>query len=88
MSLPDSHGRPGDSELDPRRDPSSGRTYDALAQSTGTDVTAYLLAGPASLGLIGYGLDRWLGTSFGVPVGIVAGLLLSLYIVWVRYGRA
>lgn len=78
----------------PRRDDEGGRkddggrSADALAQSTATDVTAYLLAGPLALGLIGKGLDLWWGTSFCLPVGLVTGILLSLYIVWVRYGRA
>jgi hypothetical protein len=35
---------------------------------------------------IGWALDRWLGTSFLVPFGILAGMAVSLYLVWVRYG--
>ncbi|MCH8612351.1 AtpZ/AtpI family protein [Arsenicicoccus dermatophilus] len=85
--LPDSQGRPADGADHEGRVDGDRRTQDALAQSTASDVTAYLLAGPASFGLLGYGLDRWLGSAVGVPAGILLGLALSLYIVWVRYGR-
>jgi hypothetical protein len=47
---------------------------------------AYLLTGPLVYGGIGYGLDRWLGTGFLLPVGIVGGMALSLYLIWFRYG--
>lgn len=50
-------------------------------------VIAYLLAGPAGFGLIGFGLDRWLGTWFLLPVGVVLGMVLSMYVIWVRYGK-
>ncbi len=30
-------------------------------------------------GLVGYGLDRWLGTSFIVGLGIVFGAALGIY---------
>ncbi|HSK25526.1 MAG TPA: hypothetical protein VK894_01270 [Jiangellales bacterium] len=46
-----------------------------------------LIAGPALYGLVGYGVDALAGTSVFVPVGIVVGFALSLYIVYVRYGR-
>jgi hypothetical protein len=35
---------------------------------------------------VGWGLDQLLGTSFLLPLGILAGMALSLYVVWVRYG--
>lgn len=52
----------------------------------GTRVVSYLISGPVAYGAIGYGLDRWLGTEFLLPVGVLLGFFLSLYIVWVRYG--
>ena len=47
---------------------------------------AYVLAGPLTFGSVGWGLDQLLGTSFLLPLGILAGMALSLYVVWVRYG--
>jgi hypothetical protein len=47
---------------------------------------SYLLAGPLVYGGIGWLLDRWLGTAFLLPVGIVGGMALSLYLIWFRYG--
>ena len=50
------------------------------------DALAYVLAGPLTFGPVGWGLDQLLGTSFLLPLGILAGMALSLYVVWVRYG--
>lgn len=50
------------------------------------NVVSYLITGPAMFGAIGWGLDRWLGTSWLVVVGILGGMALSLYLVWFRYG--
>lgn len=47
---------------------------------------AYLLSGPLVYGGAGWLLDRWLGTSFLLPLGIVGGMALSLYLIWFRYG--
>jgi len=47
---------------------------------------AYLLSGPLLYGGLGWLLDRWLGTSFLLPVGIIGGMVLSLYLIWFRYG--
>jgi hypothetical protein len=55
---------------------------DQLAAS----VIAYLITGPALFGGIGWLADRWLGTSFLVALGIVGGMAMSLYVIWLRYG--
>jgi len=47
---------------------------------------AYLLSGPLLYGGIGWLLDSWLGTQFLLPIGIVGGMALSLYLIWFRYG--
>jgi hypothetical protein len=45
----------------------------------------YLTTGVLVYGLIGWGLDRWLGTSFLVVLGILAGAGLGLYLTWARF---
>ncbi len=50
------------------------------------NVVSYLISGPVLFGGIGWALDVWLGTAFLVPVGILAGMAVSLYFVWFRYG--
>lgn len=45
----------------------------------------YLVSGVAFYGLIGWALDRWLGTSFLVVVGILLGAGLGLYLTWSRF---
>jgi hypothetical protein len=47
---------------------------------------AYLLTGPLTFGGIGWLIDRWAGTGWLTPVGIVGGMALSLYLIWFRYG--
>ena len=60
----------------------------ARADALGATVIAYLLTGPAVFGAIGWGLDTLLGTGFLVVVGILAGMALSLYVIWLRYGTS
>ncbi|NED98120.1 hypothetical protein G1H11_22735 [Phytoactinopolyspora alkaliphila] len=46
-----------------------------------------LIAGPVLYGLIGFGVDNLADVSFGLPIGIVVGFVLSGYIIYTRYGR-
>lgn len=57
-----------------------------LEESRAWNAMSYLITGPVLFGLAGWGLDSWLGTSWLVPVGILAGMAVSLYLVWFRYG--
>ncbi|MEJ5915004.1 AtpZ/AtpI family protein [Pseudokineococcus sp. 1T1Z-3] len=50
------------------------------------NVLAYLMSGLLLFGGSGYLLDRWLGTSLLTLVGLLLGMGLGLYLVWVRYG--
>jgi F0F1-type ATP synthase assembly protein I len=45
-----------------------------------------LVAGVLAWGAIGWLLDRWLGTSFLVAVGIIVGMAGALYLIIKRYG--
>ena len=60
----------------------------AAQTNLATSVTAYLIAGPVGFGGIGYLLDHWLGTGFLVVVGLLVGMALSLYVIWLRYGTS
>lgn len=44
------------------------------------------LAGVLAWGLIGWALDRWLGTTFLVAIGIVVGAAGAFYLIIKRYG--
>ena len=57
-----------------------------LGESVAWNVTANLLAGVLLGGGAGWGLDRWLGTDYLVGVGLLLGIALTLYYVWLRYG--
>lgn len=56
------------------------------ADQTSASVIAYLITGPALFGGLGVLLDRWLGTGFLVVLGLLGGMALSLYVIWLRYG--
>jgi ATP synthase protein I len=50
-------------------------------------IFGYLLSGLLFWGGVGWGLDRWLGTSYLLLVGLLVGMGASLYLVWLRFGR-
>lgn len=52
------------------------------------DIVAYLLSGMLLWGGAGWLLDRWLGLEVFLPVGLLVGTGLALFIVYLRYGRA
>jgi F0F1-type ATP synthase assembly protein I len=52
------------------------------------DIIAYLLSGMLIWGGAGWLIDRWLDIEVFLPVGLLFGTGLALYIVYVRYGRA
>ena len=67
-------------ESGPPREP-SGRGADAVWSIIGT-----LVAGVLAWGGIGWLLDRWLGTSFLVAVGIIVGMAGAFYLIIKRHG--
>jgi ATP synthase protein I len=48
----------------------------------------YLVSGVFLYGALGWFLDRWLGTSLLVLVGILVGAGLGLYLTWRRFRPA
>lgn len=48
----------------------------------------YIVAGVAFYGFLGWLADRWLGTSFLVAVGILAGAVLGIYLTAARFRMA
>ena len=60
----------------------------AQADAMGSTVLAYLITGPILFGVIGWLVDRWLDVTGFIAVGILAGMGLSLYIIWLRYGTS
>lgn len=55
---------------------------------TGLRVLSILIAGLIFYGGLGWALDRWLGTSWGTPVGIVVGTAAGVYMIIAKYGRS
>jgi hypothetical protein len=49
-------------------------------------VISYLLTGPVVFGGLGHLADLWLGTSFLLLIGMLGGMAMSLYVIWLRYG--
>ncbi len=53
----------------------------------GYRVVSILIAGLLVYGGLGWLLDRWLGTSWWLPIGLVLGVALGIYLVVVRFGK-
>src|SRR3954470_688887 len=53
---------------------------------TGWSVIGTMLSGMAVWGGAGWLLDRWLDTKVFVPVGIILGMAVAIYLVVVKYG--
>lgn len=53
----------------------------------GMRVLSYLLSGVIVYGLLGWLGDHLLGTVFLLPVGIVAGAAMGVYVIIRRYGK-
>lgn len=47
----------------------------------------YLVSGVLMYGLIGWALDRWLGTEFLVAIGILVGAGMGIYMTFARFNR-
>lgn len=48
----------------------------------------YIVSGVAIYGFLGWLLDRWLGTSFLVALGIIVGAGLGIYLTFNRFNSA
>jgi F0F1-type ATP synthase assembly protein I len=48
----------------------------------------YIVSGVALYGFLGWLLDRWLGTSFLVAIGILIGAVLGIYLTISRFNMA
>jgi F0F1-type ATP synthase assembly protein I len=52
----------------------------------GIAALSYILAGLILYGFLGWLGDRWLGTSFLLPLGLILGLALGVFLIIKRYG--
>lgn len=64
--------------------PTSGQP--SAGANEGWAVITTLMGGFAVWGGIGWLLDRWLGTSFLVAIGLIIGMGLGIYAVVARFG--
>ena len=48
----------------------------------------YVVSGVALYGLAGWVLDRWLGTTFLVAIGILVGAGFGIYMTYARFNKA
>ena len=68
----------------PRHDEPSGSTG-SQGMNQGLQVLSYLIAGIGVYGLLGWLGDHFLGTGFLLPLGIVLGAALGIYVVIKRF---
>lgn len=75
--------QPHGSDADAYEGPSPTFQADAM----GATIIAYLITGPMVFGGLGWLLATWLDLRFFIPVGVLIGMTLSIYTIWLRYGR-
>ena len=68
----------------PRDDQPPGST-DSQGMNQGLQVLSYLVAGIGAYGFLGWLGDHFLGTGFLLPLGIVVGAALGIYVVIKRF---
>lgn len=67
-----------------KRRPEDGqREFADVAWST----PSYLLSGMIIWGGLGWLLANWTGQSWLIPIGVVIGVGLATYLIYVKYGR-
>ena len=54
----------------------------------GYRIISIMIAGLLAYGGLGWLLDRWLGTAWFLPIGLVVGVALGIYLVVVKFGRS
>ena len=69
------------------QEPEPQRSETSRGIDTGYRVLSYLIAGVLVWGGLGWLADYLLGTAFLLPVGIVLGAALSVYMVIRRFGQ-
>lgn len=86
-----SHAEPDDRGIRSASDPQEASnigTQVAADSAPAAGAVAYLLSGPITFGGIGLALDAWLNTSFLIVIGLLFGMGVAFYIIWIRYGKA
>ena len=76
-------------DLPPRGDPRPRPAQPARGGSgadTGWSIIGTMLSGMAVWGGAGWLLDRWLDTKVFVPVGILLGMAVAIFVVVVKFG--
>ena len=54
----------------------------------GYRILSIMIAGLLAYGGLGWLLDRWLGTAWLLPTGLIVGIGVSIYLVVVKFGRS
>lgn len=63
------------------------RVPNSAAMNQGMQVLSYLISGVLCYGLLGWLGDHLLGTGFLLPLGVVVGAGLGIYVVVRRFGQ-
>ena len=69
-----------------RDEPRLQRSEKSAGMDIGMRVLSYLIAGVALYGFLGWLGDRFLGTGFLLPIGIVVGAALGCFVIIRRFG--
>ncbi|MFZ1385567.1 MAG: AtpZ/AtpI family protein [Propionicimonas sp.] len=70
----------------------AARVPTAMGEHGGTDqglrIISILISGLLLYGGVGWVLDRWLQTSWWLPIGLIVGVIAGIYLVIMKFGRS
>ena len=69
------------------QEPEPRRSDQSQGMDQGLRVLSYLISGVLVWGLVGWAGDWLFGTSFLLPIGIVLGAALGVYVIIRRFGQ-
>ena len=61
---------------------------DRSGNDAGLAIFSLMVSGVLFYGGLGWLLDLWLSTRWGLPVGLILGAAAGIYLVVARYGRS
>ena len=70
-----------------RQTPPPADPVDDTPQGDPWHAFGYVVSGVVVYGVVGWLLDRWLGTTFLVALGILAGAGLGIYMTYARFNK-
>ena len=71
----------------PPTDPQPGPPRASRDANEAWSIVSYLISGMVFWGGLGWVLARWTGFEGFIPIGLIIGIVVAFYLIWLRYLR-